>query len=143
MTRKPSEEADALIAATQPDDGYFNTDRLKAGLATRAARGGAVTFASQGFKFCVSLGTTMVLGRLLRPEDYGLIGMVAVVIGFVSMFKDLGLSAATVQREEITSAQVSTLFWVNVSLSVGVGLLTRSEERRVGKECRSRWSPYH
>ena len=23
------------------------------------------------------------------------------------------------------------------------GRLTRSEERRVGKECRSRWSPYH
>ena len=23
------------------------------------------------------------------------------------------------------------------------GLLNRSEERRVGKECRSRWSPYH
>ena len=23
------------------------------------------------------------------------------------------------------------------------GLLMRSEERRVGKECRSRWSPYH
>ena len=26
---------------------------------------------------------------------------------------------------------------------VGEKLLTRSEERRVGKECRSRWSPYH
>ena len=25
----------------------------------------------------------------------------------------------------------------------GVGYTTRSEERRVGKECRSRWSPYH
>ena len=25
----------------------------------------------------------------------------------------------------------------------GKGLMTRSEERRVGKECRSRWSPYH
>ena len=24
-----------------------------------------------------------------------------------------------------------------------IGVLTRSEERRVGKECRSRWSPYH
>ena len=23
------------------------------------------------------------------------------------------------------------------------GIVTRSEERRVGKECRSRWSPYH
>ena len=28
--------------------------------------------------------------------------------------------------------------------SLGVSLITkRSEERRVGKECRSRWSPYH
>ena len=26
---------------------------------------------------------------------------------------------------------------------LGVSELTRSEERRVGKECRSRWSPYH
>ena len=26
---------------------------------------------------------------------------------------------------------------------LGFGMLTRSEERRVGKECRSRWSPYH
>src|SRR2546422_1486946 len=25
----------------------------------------------------------------------------------------------------------------------GLALLVRSEERRVGKECRSRWSPYH
>ena len=36
------------------------------------------------------------------------------------------------------------MFWVNVPFCV-VGLLLawRSEERRVGKECRSRWSPYH
>jgi len=117
--------SDAGLAPTsKSDDGYFNTQRLKVGLGARTARGGAVTFASQGFKFFAGLGTTMVLGRLLRPADYGLIGMVAVVTGFVSMFKDLGLSAATVQREEITSEQVSTLFWVNVVLSVGVGLLT-------------------
>ena len=24
-----------------------------------------------------------------------------------------------------------------------IGIVVRSEERRVGKECRSRWSPYH
>ena len=28
-------------------------------------------------------------------------------------------------------------------VDAGLGLTTRSEERRVGKECRSRWSPYH
>ena len=30
-----------------------------------------------------------------------------------------------------------------VSLAGAMGLGNRSEERRVGKECRSRWSPYH
>src|SRR5256885_2774761 len=30
-----------------------------------------------------------------------------------------------------------------VLVSIGVAIVGRSEERRVGKECRSRWSPYH
>ena len=30
-----------------------------------------------------------------------------------------------------------------VGAQVEAGQLLRSEERRVGKECRSRWSPYH
>ena len=35
-------------------------------------------------------------------------------------------------------------FFVSKKLSVGViKHAHRSEERRVGKECRSRWSPYH
>ena len=28
-------------------------------------------------------------------------------------------------------------------MRLGNGTISRSEERRVGKECRSRWSPYH
>ena len=67
---------------------------------------------------------TVVLARLLTPQDYGLIGMVAVVMGFVSMFKDMGLSVATIQKEEITAEQVSTLFWVNLGLSLIVMALT-------------------
>ena len=30
-----------------------------------------------------------------------------------------------------------------VGAEIGVEHISRSEERRVGKECRSRWSPYH
>ena len=33
--------------------------------------------------------------------------------------------------------------WVGKILSHHPGTAARSEERRVGKECRSRWSPYH
>src|SRR3712207_5817513 len=35
------------------------------------------------------------------------------------------------------------LFPVWLGFKGGKGVATRSEERRVGKECRSRWSPYH
>ena len=31
----------------------------------------------------------------------------------------------------------------DVLLILVITILARSEERRVGKECRSRWSPYH
>ena len=30
-----------------------------------------------------------------------------------------------------------------IPMIIGLAALSRSEERRVGKECRSRWSPYH
>ena len=34
-------------------------------------------------------------------------------------------------------------FFVVIASAVGGVMYLRSEERRVGKECRSRWSPYH
>jgi len=80
MAQNVSDAAHPLASNAEGDDRYFNTERLRADLGARTARGGAVTFASQGFKFFAGLGATMVLGRLLRPADYGLIGMVAVVI---------------------------------------------------------------
>jgi PST family polysaccharide transporter len=67
---------------------------------------------------------TVVLARLLTPRDYGLIGMVTVITGFLTLFKDMGLSQATIQREELTHEQTSNLFWVNVAASTLIALLT-------------------
>lgn len=99
---------------------YFDTEHLTDTIASRTARGGVVTILSHGLKLVLSIGATAVLARLLSPNDYGLIGMVAVFTGFVAMFKDAGLSLATVQRAEISYEQISTLFWVNVTLSMGI-----------------------
>lgn len=110
-------------ASLDPQDVYFQTEHLNVDLGGRSVRGGAVTIATQGLKFVVSMIGTVILARLLTPQDYGLIGMVAVIIGFVSTFKDLGLSSATIQRAEINTLQISTLFWINVALSVGVMLV--------------------
>ncbi|HJX91727.1 MAG TPA: lipopolysaccharide biosynthesis protein [Pyrinomonadaceae bacterium] len=107
-------------AAETSGNQYFRTDHLTTNLGGRTARGGAVAITAQGLKFVITLVATSVMARLLTPQDYGLIGMVAVVTGFVSTYKDLGLSAATIQKAEINKEQISTLFWVNVLLSLGV-----------------------
>lgn len=104
-------------------DNFFDTEYLKADLKGRSVRGGAVTMAGQGAKFFLGMVSTVVLARLLTPQDFGLIAMVAAVTGFVVMFKDMGLSMATVQRAEINHGQISTLFWINVALSLGVMLV--------------------
>jgi PST family polysaccharide transporter len=118
---KSSQQPDAeelVLADGEPSpDQFFRTDHLMDTIGGRTARGGVVTMVSHGLKFAVSIVATAILARLLRPQDYGLIGMVAVVTNFIVMFKDLGLSLATVQKAEISPDQISTLFWVNLTLS--------------------------
>lgn len=89
----------------------------------QAVRSVAVTLAAQAIKFFIGLSVTMVLARLLTPKDYGAVAMVGAFTGFLAVFKDGGLSIATVQRADITEAQISTLFWINVALGVGTALV--------------------
>ena len=99
---------------------YFPTHHLKG----RTVRGGTVTIATQGCKFVLQMASAVVLASLLTPQDYGLFGMVTVFTGFVSIFNDMGLSMTTLQVAEINHRQISTLFWVNVVISVTITLLT-------------------
>lgn len=104
-------------------DEHFDTDHLLTNLESRSVSGGFITVTSQGIQFVLTLASTMVLARLLTPRDFGLVAMVWTVMGFLRIFKDAGLSTATVQRDGITHTQVSNLFWVNVVVSGFVSLL--------------------
>ncbi len=97
---------------------HFKTDHLLPNLKRHTISSGAVTMSAQADKFALNLASTMILARLLAPRDFGLVAMVTTVTGFLFVFKDAGLSIATVQREHITHAQVSNLFWINVFVSV-------------------------
>jgi PST family polysaccharide transporter len=71
----------------------------------------------------LSFVSTIVLARLLLPSAYGLLGMAMVFIAVANTFRDLGTSAALVQRREFSSELASTLFWVNVVLGLTGALL--------------------
>src|SRR5437667_367783 len=107
--RRPTE-------ATAPNEKHLSTGHLLDNLKGRTISSGLITIAAQGIKFALNLASIMVLARLLTPRDFGLYAMVTTIMGYVVTFKDAGLSTATVQREGITHAQVSNLFWTNVAL---------------------------
>ena len=68
--------------------------------------------------------------------------VVAGSVGKTSTKRALG--DLLVQRYRVRMHEGNHNSEVSVPLAIlGIALLTRSEERRVGKECRSRWSPYH
>lgn len=87
-------------------------------LKERTLRGGLVTMSAQAVRLVLRTGSLVVLARLLTPKDYGLVGMVTAVTGVLGIFRDLGLSAVTVQRPSITDEQISTLFWLNMLVGV-------------------------
>jgi len=92
-------------------------------LKERVIRGGLAKVLAQGVNFTLRIGSLMVLARLLDPKDFGLVGMVAAFTGVLNLFRDFGLSTATVQRVDVTDEQVSTLFWINVLVGVALGIL--------------------
>src|SRR5205823_7810105 len=120
LSRQLTSHVPAVPSSSEDDDRHqehFKTDHLLRNLKGHTISSGAITMSAQGAKFLLNLVSTMILARLLSPRDFGLVAMVMTVTNFLRVFKDAGLSIATVQRERITHAQVSNLFWINVAVS--------------------------
>ena len=99
-------------------DSFLDTEHLMGDLRGRSVRSGAVTMAGQVMKFFIRMASLAVLARLLTVGDFGLIVMVTVVTEFALMFKDMGLATASIQRAKVSHDQISTLFWINVTIGV-------------------------
>lgn len=92
-------------------------------LKEKAIRGGVARVAAQTVFFILRIATLMILARLLTPKDFGLVGMVTAFTSVFFLFRDFGLSTATIQRVDITDAQTSTLFWINILVGAFLTLL--------------------
>ena len=89
-----------------------------------AIAGARTTALAQVLRVALGLVTTALLAKSLSPGEFGIVGMAAVVIGFVVLFKDLGTGAAVVQREHLGAATLASLFWLNCALGLlGTALL--------------------
>lgn len=66
----------------------------------------------------ISFVSNIVLARLLTPDDYGCIGMLAIFITVSNTFVDGGFGSALIQKKEPTQKDYSTIFWLNLFMSV-------------------------
>lgn len=72
----------------------------------------------------LSLVVFTTLARLLDPSAFGLMGLVAVYLAFVSMFVDQGIGTALIQRKELESQHINAAFWFNIFCSIVFCLAT-------------------
>jgi PST family polysaccharide transporter len=84
------------------------------GVRRTAVRGAGVTIFASGVSFAVQMGATVVLARLLTPNDFGVVTMVTTFSLLLSSFGLNGFTEVILQREGITKFLVSNLFWINI-----------------------------
>lgn len=83
-------------------------------LKDKAAQGVKWTTFSTVFNALITFVQMIILARLLDPVDFGLMGMVLIVVGFGQIFSDMGLSSAIIYRQDTTRQQLSSLYWLNI-----------------------------
>ena len=78
-----------------------------------------------GWKFaeriCAQLVTftvSIILARILSPDDYGSIALVTVFITLANVFVSDGLGSALIQKKEATQTDFSTIFYTNIAFSI-------------------------
>lgn len=72
----------------------------------------------------IGLLTSVVLARLLTPDIFGIVGMALVVVGFIYIIQEAGLSSFLIQTKELSKEMISTSFFLNIILSVILVIIT-------------------
>lgn len=76
-------------------------------------------FGVQGINFLVSI----ILARLLLPGEFGLIGMITILIGFGNIFVNSGMSQSLLRTTDADEEDFSTIFFFNLVVSIIVYLI--------------------
>jgi lipopolysaccharide exporter len=89
----------------------------------KAIRGIPWTLVTYAGNKLITVGTTVVLARLLVPEDFGLVALATVAVALFNVFRDLGLGGALVIRQDLDRRAQGTILTLQLGLGVVVAAL--------------------
>lgn len=73
-------------------------------------------------KIGVTFVVSIILARLLSPDEYGLIGILTIFISVFNAIVDSGFTNALIRKKDISDVDYSTVFYTNLVLSVFMAL---------------------
>ena len=106
------------MSLDRSDEGYFAENKAYAGLGRASLHGGVIFVIARGANIFVQLASTILLARILSPHDFGVVAVVLALVGFAPLLIDFGTSEASTQKTHITPSEISTLFWLNIVVSL-------------------------
>lgn len=66
----------------------------------------------------VSFIVTILLARILYPEEYGIIALVMIFVNLAQVIVDAGFSSALIQKKNATLSDFSTIFYTNLAMAL-------------------------
>lgn len=93
-------------------------------LSRSASRSAAVAASGQAVRLVVQVTGIIVLARLLRPADYGVLALGVAVTGVGELVRDFGLANASVQAKTLSTGERSNLFWLNSLIGAVLAVIT-------------------
>jgi len=81
------------------------------------------TSVSSLFTTLLQIVQISILARYLSPEDFGLMAIVMVVIGFSRIFSDMGISNGIIHYQNTSHEQLSSLYWLNIASGILIFLI--------------------
>ncbi len=72
------------------------------------------------FQQFIGILFSIIIARLLSPDDYGMIGLLSIFTTLAVAIQESGFVLALTNKKEITCNEYSTIFWVNLLISIFV-----------------------
>ena len=95
----------------------YNTDNVSS-LKEKTAKGLLWGGIHNGLQQLLNLSFGIILGRILSPSDYGMIGMLTIFSLIAGTLQDSGFTTALANRKERNEEDFNSVFWFNTAIGI-------------------------
>ena len=95
----------------------------EATLKERTAKGLFWGGISNGLLQVINLFFAVIIGRILSPSEYGVVGVLTIFTAIATMMQESGFTAALVNRKEVDAKDYNSVFWFNILISTTLYLV--------------------